>query len=78
MTSRHNDAGPNHNKDNLSIRSNGLPLGQVALIINEGYDGEVLVPIGRIDESITIEIKGSLEQICKALGFTLRPNTKAC
>jgi hypothetical protein len=46
-------------------------------MVNEGYDGEVLVPIGRIAERTTLELKGSLEEICKELGFTLQLKTKA-
>ena len=68
---------PDRNKDKLKVRSNGLPLGQVALMLNKDYVGEVLVPIGRIDEITTLEIKGSLEEICYKLGFTLQPKTKA-
>lgn len=78
ITTKHDDTDSDRNNDNLSIRSNGLPLGQVALMVNEGYDGEVLVPIGRIAESTTLELKGSLEEICRALGFTLQPKAKSC
>lgn len=77
MVTKRDDTKPDRNKDKLKIRSNGLPLGQVALLLNKDYVGEVLVPIGRIDEITTLEIKGSLEEICYKLGFTLQPKAKA-